>query len=360
MDTPSADAMIRFIVSMGIRAPSADNCQPWRFLWNGKTLKVLKDHARTGFFYDANEESTLITMGAVIENMRIAASHYGLKTDINFFPDGTSCDVIAELHFFPAHIVEDPLLPFIMLRCVNRNPYHKKRIEENVVEKLLQVAHDFPNTNIIWMDEERTKRIMRKIIFDADRILFEDSRLHAGLFQWIRLGKPGKCTADGMTLDVLGLNALEKKIFPRLADWRTLSLLNRFGASRAPGLKSFSLLKQSPAYCLLTVARREPVEYLKGGMMVERFWITANALGVSVQPMAGFIFLLNHLYRDGAMQFTTRHRLMIQAIRWNLNRILTEKTSLVPVMFFRLGYASTPTFRTSRRAVQEVFRKELP
>ena len=90
--------------------------------------------------------------------------------------------------------------------------------------------------------------------------------------------------------------------------------------------------------------------------MMERFWIQANALGLSVQPMSGFIFLLNRLNHDGALQFRKDNRNMIQKMHASLQKLFLNQEKTVPIMFFRLGYAKPPTARTPRRPVDEIFR----
>jgi molybdopterin/thiamine biosynthesis adenylyltransferase len=355
-----SDEAIRFLVTMGTWACSADNCQLWNFTWDGKTLSLLKDPDRTGFFYDVNHESTYITFGAVIENIRIAATHYGLETSIKMFPSEENCDVVAEMNFRQAGVNEGPLYPFLMHRCVNRKPYRKQNIGHDVVQKLKDVVDETPGADMVWMDEERVKRTMRKIIFDADRILFEDQRLHEGLFRWIRMGQENEAEMDGMNLDVLELNWFQQQIFPLLANWRILSWLNKFGMSRMLGFNSIMLLKESPAYCLLTTNKRNPSGYISGGRMMERFWIRANALGLSVQPMAGFIFLLNHFHHDGAAQFKEAHQEMIREMHTRLQTLIFGNNEIVPIMFFRIGYADPPSARSPRRPVDEVLKIERP
>jgi molybdopterin/thiamine biosynthesis adenylyltransferase/nitroreductase len=349
------EEVIRYLVTMGTWACSVDNCQPWDFIWDGNILSLLKDPDRTGFFYDVNHESTYITFGAVIENIRIAATHYGLKTDMNLFPSRENQNIIAEIKFLHTDIDTDPLYPFIMDRCVNRKPYMKKKIEADVIQKLKDVVSETPGADMIWIDGKDDKRVMRNITYNADRILFEDKRLHEGLFRWIRIKKEDASKKDGMNLNVLELSWFQKQAFPILANWRVLSWLNKIGMSRAPGINSIILLKQSPAYCLLTMNNRSPSAYINGGRMLERFWIKANALGLSLQPMAGFIFLLNHLNHDGALQFSKNHRASIQNMYKEIEKILREQKNRVPTMFFRIGYATRPTTRTPRRPVDEIF-----
>ncbi len=351
------DELIRFLVSMGTWATSADNCQPWKFTWDGETLSLLKDPDRSGFFYDVNHESTFITFGAVIENIRVAATHYGFEASINMFPSKDNPDVMAEMRFQKTDVGEDPLFPFLMNRCVNRKPYRKEKVENDIVDELKDTVAEIPGAGMVWMDDEGVQRRMRKIIFDADRVLFENQRLHEGLFRWIRFGREEESKMDGMGLDVLGLNYFQRQGFRLISNWRVLSCLNCFGMSRATGLNSVMLLKQSPVYCLLTMDERSPTGYIRGGMAVERFWIKANASGLSLQPMVGFIFLLNHLNHDGAIQFKENHKKIIENMQETLQSVCRHEKNTVPTMFFRVGYAGPPLSRTPRRSVEEVFEK---
>ena len=351
------EEVIRYLVTIGTWATSPDNSQPWDIVWDGNILYLLKDPDRTGFFYDVNHESTYITFGAVIENISIAATHYGLKTDIKLLPSEENQNIIAELKFLHTNIDTDPLFSFIVNRCVNRKPYMKKKIEPDVIQKLKDVVSETTGADMIWIDGADDKRIMRNITYNADRILFEDKRLHEGLFRWIRIKKEDAFKKDGMNLDVLELSWFQKQAFPILSNWRVLSWLNKIGMSRIPGINSIILLKQSPAYCLLTMNNRNPSDYINGGRMMERFWIKANALGLSIQPMSGFIFLLNHLNHDGALQFSENHKALIQNMNKKIIKtILRKQENSAPTMFFRIGYAAHPTTRTPRRPVDEIFR----
>ena len=108
------------------------------------------------------------------------------------------------------------------------------------------------------------------------------------------------------------------------------------------------LLKSSSAYAIIKINDNQPETYVNGGQMMERFWITANKLGLSVQPMAGFVFLLNHLLTDDARQFNNSHRAMIKNFKSKLNTITGINNDLTFIMFFRLGYCEEGTKRTER------------
>ena len=72
--------------------------------------------------------------------------------------------------------------------------------------------------------------------------------------------------------------------------------------------------------------------------------------------MSGFIFLLNHLNHDGALQFSKNHKALIQNMNKKIEKILRGQKNRVPTMFFRIGYATRPMARTPRRPVDEIFR----
>jgi hypothetical protein len=212
----------------------------------------------------------------------------------------------------------------------------------------------FEDAEMMWIEEKSVRKEMNRIIWNADRILFEDPRLYEGLFRWLRLRKDEREASDGMDLDVLELDWLQKKVFPLIAGRRVISALNKVGLSRVMATQSAKLLKASGAYCLLTIRDHSTQAWLHGGMMMERFWIRANSMGLSLQPMAGFIFLLNHLRHDRAAQFRADHKKMIEKMLASLEDMHAHSREKVPVMFFRLGYSSPSTARTSRLTIDKV------
>lgn len=339
---------VQYLVTIGTWAPSADNCQPWQFKWDGNTLSLMKDPDKCGFFYDVNQESTFLTFGALIENIKIGATYFGLKANINLFPEGYGDTLIARIKFIDENERQDPLFPFILDRFVNREIYNKEPIDPTIVKELRDGFSSSKTTDIVWIDNENDKKIINTIVYDADRILFEDERLHNGLFKWINFKNGQK--KDGMDIDVLGLNLFQKQLFPLLADWSKLKKMNKLGMSWIPGLTSLKLLKSSSAYAIIKISNNDPETYIEGGQMMERFWIAANRMGLSVQPMAGFVFLLNHLISDNVNQFKSDHQVIIKGFRKKLNSITGLDGSLRLVMFFRIGISDKQSHRTKRIA----------
>lgn len=348
-----SEDIIRHIVDMGTMAPSADNCQPWKFTWDKTTLTLRSDPKRTGFFYDINEESTLMTLGAVLENISTAATHYGLTINYNLKPSNLN-EITIEITFQNENCPEDPLYSFIPLRKTNRLPFIKKSTTQTDKEKLTNICNNYSNQSLFLFEDNESKKTFKKIIFDADRILFENKDLHQGLFKWIWMEKDS-VKKDGMDLSVLGIKGLQKKIFPLFGSWRILSWGNKIGMSMIPGINSLLLLKNTPTYGMLTTTERNQSGYIESGRTMEKLWVSATSLGLAVHPMAGFTFLLNHYVEEKACRFSEKHREMIKTMINLYNKTIGPIEENYPVMFFRIGQPKKITNKSSRRELEEVF-----
>src|SRR5262249_32204986 len=70
------------LATAAARAPSGDNCQPWRFRWDGTCLRIgfLPDRAES--YYDVSHAASWVSLGAVFVNLRIAADGLGIRPRI--------------------------------------------------------------------------------------------------------------------------------------------------------------------------------------------------------------------------------------------------------------------------------------
>ena len=74
-----SESQIRAIVKAASLAPSGDNCQPWCFHWDGRELVVTHDEERDRHALNRAHHGSLVSLGCVLESIRIAALHEGLS-----------------------------------------------------------------------------------------------------------------------------------------------------------------------------------------------------------------------------------------------------------------------------------------
>src|SRR5437588_3286787 len=90
-DSPQAGepgGKIHLIVEAAISAPSGGNCQPWKWIAQGKqTLWLCHDRARSESFLDYQDTAAMLALGAATENAILAAHHLGHEVRLELFPE---------------------------------------------------------------------------------------------------------------------------------------------------------------------------------------------------------------------------------------------------------------------------------
>src|SRR6476660_2461505 len=104
------DAQIHGIVSAAMTAPSGDNCQPWTFHWDGQSLTIRHQNDRARHVLNRHNHASLLSLGCVLELIRIAASHEKMEADVALGSlDAAQNASWAVLRFRESAIMPDPL-----------------------------------------------------------------------------------------------------------------------------------------------------------------------------------------------------------------------------------------------------------
>ena len=113
-DTPKQppslpEEKVRHWVELAIRAPSGDNCQPWSFTWDGTELEVVHLEQRAKHVLNPHNTASLISLGAIVESLHLAASDDGFETSCDIMPRSQwEKHAAARLSFAPS---ASPLMP---------------------------------------------------------------------------------------------------------------------------------------------------------------------------------------------------------------------------------------------------------
>ncbi|MDP3030410.1 MAG: hypothetical protein Q8O04_13175 [Deltaproteobacteria bacterium] len=353
------------IVEAGTWAPSGDNCQPWRFTWNGQELLLFNVPQRDTSIYNSRQRASLIAHGAVLENMDIAARSHGYSMRPTLFSairlrrtssKGEQNSLIAAIEFQESPKVNDPLLPFITKRVTNRNPYKRKRhIDKEAIAALMSIPTG-KNIGELYLEGGREKmRFLAKAVSIHDRMLFKNQNLHHFVFEHIRWSeKESLQTKDGMPIKTMGLNSLQTPAFKLLRNWGLVSFLNIFGLSRIIPFQSYKLCLGSSAMGLIQMPGTTPEDFVLGGRLLQRVWLTATKHGLAFHPMTGITFLIQRLYLDREPGFSEAHKKLLEKAWGYLQSVFPVDRSKGIIMLFRLGYAPIPSVRAPRRAVDDI------
>ena len=341
-------------VQAGIRAPSGDNCQPWRFRWDGEYLRILFLPERAESLYDIRSVASWISLGAVITNVTLAASQAAFGLSVELFPPGEPSGVVARIRFRAGAASTDPLVEAISARCVNRRPYRDEPLPRPIQEELQGLATSA--TRLSWIDTDPTKGRIAALAASNDRILFENRALHDGLYRWIRwTPAESRRWRDGMPAETLELAPFERPGMRILGSWRWARLAAGLRITRGLPLRARAIYRRSAAIALLSVRGDRPEDFVHGGQILERIWLAATRHGLAFQPITGITFLLlRRRWTDGE-GLSARHRALLDRVDGEFKRLYPHNAGESPIMLFRLGMAPPPSGRSPRLAVEQVF-----
>jgi hypothetical protein len=334
------------IAHSGVLAPSADNEHVFQIELTEATIRLWPTSDFTLTTERLRRVLGLISLGAVVENMRLRAGELGLIAVTTWFPVESS-GPIAEMRFQPVPAaLGDELAAAIPQRHTNRRMYRGPGL--SVVETALLNTSVAPveGVQLIWLRGAARRRALG-LIWRAESERFLRQRLHQDLFSSIRFDLSWRETADrALPPGALEIETPMRPLFKALRHWALMRPLTWIGVHRLIGLRAGWLPAwQAPALGL--IATSLPVEQgaVAVGAALERLWLRASLLELALQPMAASAVLPLQSAADRGASDELRAAL---AADWQ-----TIAPDVTPLMVFRMGRAGRPTVRSGRRPLDD-------
>lgn len=350
------ESILTYILQAGIQAPSGDNVQPWKFKLTENGIDVYLDRNADSSFFNVNQIASIISCGAVIENMKIAATLFGLETDIRILPQGSNCDLMASVTFKPADAESDPLSPFIWERCTNRKFFSKQAPPEEDMGKIRETVSLIPGASLHMITDVNRLKLLADMVYRADRIRTEHRALHEHLNRMIRFTvEDAEEKRDGFPLKNLEAGLLGEIFLKATKSWLVMNAANFLRIGRLVAVNAKMGVMNSAGAGLLTVEGTEVESFLAGGRALERLWLTFNRLGISFQPMASVNLFWMRWFLEGKLDFQPGHRSLLEKV-WQTYKDLFPAIDFNTeghVMLFRFGYGKPIKQRTIRKKHKE-------
>lgn len=275
----SLSEKMNFLLRYAILAPSGHNTQPWLFkIVGNNVIEVYADRSRALPLVDPDDRELIISCGAALYHLRLAANHFGIADEVQLLPDkNKNPDLLARISLkdddddkgtIKKQAESDaPLFEAITKRRSNRSSFENRRLPDDLLASL----KDSANTNGAWLDvidDEGKKNTSADLISQGDRIQLSDKRFRRELAAWIhpnrsksRDGMPGY--AHGMTYDI--------------ASHLGPFLIRTFDMGKGQAAKDKELATGSPVLAVLGTDADEPLNWIKTGQALERILLRARA-----------------------------------------------------------------------------------
>ncbi len=348
-EVPIPSQALEYVVRAGIQAPSGDNAQPWSFRWSGSTVDCFARWEADPSFFNVQQTATLLSCGAAVENMRIAAGAIGLGPRVEWLPEEGASPLVAQVFCEPDGIERDSVLHgALWRRCTNRQMYRRNQLPVGVCERLSQVAAEVPGVRLLWATEPDARRDLATAVFKADRIRVERRDLHEYFMSMVRFSAPAD-SRDGLPLRNLCAGTAGNLFLKAVRSWPAMRIASRMGAGRLMPLHSARSVLQSGGMGLLCVDEASVRATLLGGQAMERVWIMLEHMGFAFQPMTAITLFQLRSMLGGSASFSEQHkRLLTEA--WDIVEAkFPASKGLVPLMLFRAGEGPRLRYGTYRR-----------
>lgn len=347
--------IIKKIIDAGIRAPSGENCQPWRFEISGNDILVFNLPERDSSLYGWGQRSSYLAHGALLENMGIAASALGYDANIVLFPNPSQTDLVAHVTLSPVQPKNESLYPAIAKRATNRKPYKKIPLTVDQKAALVDAGGDFGNNcRFILVGEDEQRKKLAKLASMNEKIIFGNKSLHSFFFSHINWTKEeDNAKSIGFYIKTLELPPPVEAMFKIMRKWGVMRLLNIAGFSNAVAAANSANYQASSAIGAVLVNRNTPESFISAGRLTERIWLTATSLDLSVQPLAGLIYLMHRIRANDIKDFSPAQVRMIKDAYKGMETALDIRdNNSVIAMMFRIGTDGEPSARSSRLTPQ--------
>ena len=304
---------LTFLLNYAILAPSSHNSQPWMFNVSEGDIRVFADKSRWLKVADADRREQYLSLGCALENLIIAAEHFGYNCNVSYFPGPDDHVATVSLLTTSRPTSDSRLFYAITSRQTNRNPYEPQAISEADLETIKSLSSD-PDVGIFITRDSAIKKSFRDLVVQANGIQYSDVNYKSELGHWLGQG-------------VMGPTGIEAK----MAQLAVVFL--DVGPEQTK--KDADLINSTLYLGFISTANNDSISSIKAGRTLERFWLAATALGISLHPMS--------------------QALEVQQTKANLTGFLPAGSGMMQVQqAFRLGYAKPATEHSTRRPLQEV------
>lgn len=292
---------------------------------------------------------TLLSFGAIGENLRLTLANWGLRLEPSWFPMPDDRDALLDIRWdaLGHHAPHDPLAAAIAGRHTNRRFYQGPAMtatERGEVDGSIPAGG---SVKLEWLDEPARRRVLLRMIRLAESSRFGNERLHAEMFESIDFSAGWqRPTSERLSPATLEVEPFLRLPFSAMRHWKVMRTANLLGMHRVFGLRAGDIpARLSPHLGVLASSLPPDAAALAIGAAFQRVWLTAETLGLALQPMVASAILATPDTPDGGGGAD---------LQWRLQQGWSALIGdAVPMVVFRLGRAARPKYVSGRRPVED-------
>lgn len=294
------------MIKYAAKAPSGHNTQPWLFKINDNSIEIHPNMEKALPVVDSDNRELFISLGCATENLRIAASEKGYKSDISVSPQGI-ITVYLEKDY---QTNKNTLFDQIHLRQTNRSVYNHKIIADDTISILNNINIEKDVSIHFYKNGTPDYDTITSYIVNGNIIQMRDKAFKDELKSWMRFNKKHQNeTSDGLSYAVFGA--------PNLPGFIAKPIISKAINAKSQNKGDIKKIKSSSHFILITCKENTIENWIYAGIVLERISLEMTRLNII------------HAYCNQPNEIQGLSKQM--SVSLNLN-------NEIPVLLLRAGY----------------------
>lgn len=259
------------LIEAATLAPSVHNSQPWLFGVGARRIELYADPSRQLRITDGLGRSLMISCGAALLNLRVAAAHLGFHPRVRVLPSATDPTLVAVVdvdHRHHSSALLGELFGAVAERRTNRYPFWSRPVPSPVLARMAEAVEQENAVLRVYRDPEEVQRVV-SLTHEAVRAEQAVPGALGERAAWIGEGRAG----EGVPVESLGPLPLD----PR-HPYRDLAVGFDPERERAP-------FEKTPTVAVLSTLADKPADWVRAGQALERALLVMTQAKISASFM---------------------------------------------------------------------------
>jgi hypothetical protein len=264
---------IRRAVELACRAPSVHNSQPWLWRIDGSRVELRADRSRQLRVSDPLGRNLMLSCGAALHHLQVAAAGLGRAASVNRFPDLEDGDLLAVVDMseaVPATPEALEELEALRNRRTDRRRFTSWPVPEERLDHLASVAERW-GARVLPLTGEAARATVERLVDEAMEVQSQDAALMEEQREWV-----ARSAEDGVPA-----SSLPQQVHPS-------ERRDRFDrrVDVAPRRKP---VEPSDGVLAICTSTDTPAAWLDAGETLSALWLRATRDGLSLVPLSQVI-----------------------------------------------------------------------
>ena len=349
-----SDEQVRRILADSVWAPSGDNCQPWKYIFEQDRLKIYHLPIRGEHPLNIAGAASLISLGCVLESIRVSASIDGFQSKVTFGSFPTDSDALwatVEFQEDPT-LIPDSLAGFLRIRATDRRLFKGGEISDQSLESVgsTPISSLYVTSNV--------NEGLIEAILSAEELMVEHDDVLPNVLKWTRMSmRSARETKDGLSWRNMGVQPWEVPVLPVIKHFPKSLGLFRSSMRKSHRARVRQQLQSSAGLVCVTVKEANLTDLVGAGQLMMRAWLQLTSLGYGVQPLT-FASLIPFAAHLGPSEFKRNVNWMsrLNRVRETVANAFQVPTGEKIVWMIRTGISDPlpENLRTFRQDVEKV------